>query len=165
MNRYTWLFAIHFAVQQCICFENILVRHGFRLNGDHFIPKDSKSTALYINFGWFGGKDDSNNQQKLDQQSILAKDGKGNLGGIAGVMDSMERYKKAQRIGKMTASTVLDLQSTFVEGTGVSGKVKVVFDCQQRSFRLNRGSRTAADNRISINNFKPQIFILAKFSA
>jgi DNA-binding protein YbaB len=93
------------------------------------------STALHINFGWFSGKDESQKQQGNDENSVLSKDGKGSLGGVAGVMDSMERYKKAQRIGKMTASLVQDLSSTTVEGLGAEGKVKVIFDCQQLAVR------------------------------
>ena len=47
-------------------------------------------------------------------------------------MDSMENFKTAQQVGKMTNSLVYELVSTTVEGIAVDGKVKVVFDGQQR---------------------------------
>lgn len=104
------------------------------------LPHDllrNQSTKLPISFsGWFGGnKDENHDQQKTDDSIVLSKDGRGTLGGIAGVMDSMERYKKAQRIGKMTASVVQCLSTTTVEGIGAEGMVKAIFDCQQRAVR------------------------------
>jgi nucleoid-associated protein EbfC len=47
-------------------------------------------------------------------------------------MDSMENFKTAQQVGKMTNSLVYELASTTVEGSAVDGKVKVIFDGQQR---------------------------------
>lgn len=57
---------------------------------------------------------------------------KSGLGGVAGIMDSMENFKTAQQVGKMTNSLVQELASTTVEGTSVEGKVKVYFDGQQQ---------------------------------
>lgn len=47
-------------------------------------------------------------------------------------MDSMENFKTAQQVGKMTNSLVQDLQKETYEGVAMEGKVKVVFDGQQR---------------------------------
>lgn len=58
--------------------------------------------------------------------------GKAGLGGVAGIMDSMENFKTAQQVGKMTNSLVQDLQKETYEGVAMEGKVKVVFDGQQR---------------------------------
>ena len=57
---------------------------------------------------------------------------KAGLGGVAGIMDSMENFKTAQQVGKMTNALVQELAATTVEGVAVDGKVKVVFDGQQR---------------------------------
>lgn len=52
-------------------------------------------------------------------------------------MDSMEGFKKSQRVGKLTNSLAQDLSSTSVEGSSPDGKVKVVLDCQQRPLRVD----------------------------
>jgi DNA-binding protein YbaB len=73
---------------------------------------------------WFGREEQRN--------STVQDLSKGSLGGVAGLMDSMDGYKRSQKIGKITNSLVQDLASTMVEGTAENGKVKVVYDCQQR---------------------------------
>ena len=54
------------------------------------------------------------------------------LGGVAGIVDSMGNLKNSQRTGKMTSSLVQELASTTVEGVAQDGKIKILFDCQQR---------------------------------
>lgn len=73
--------------------------------------------------GWFSGG------KSPEANDAAAKE---NLGGVAGIMDSMENFKKVQSVGKMTGNLVKDLASTTVEGTDADGKVKIVFDAQQR---------------------------------
>jgi DNA-binding YbaB/EbfC family protein len=88
-----------------------------------------KSTSLFINLHWFGSKNENDEQNNGE---ALAADGKGTLGGVSGIMESMDGFKKSQRIGKMTGALVHELSSMTVEGTAENGKVKVTFDCQQR---------------------------------
>lgn len=134
MNLYVLLITICFTFGKCSSFQH-MPRFEYTTRFKKFLPYRLESSKVLINFGWFGGKGENQSQQKIDENSNISKDGKNSLGGVAGVMDSMERYKKAQRIGKMTASVVQDLVSTTVEGLGDNGKVKVVFDCQQRAVR------------------------------
>jgi len=54
------------------------------------------------------------------------------LGGVAGIMDSMENFKTSQQVAKFTHGLVQDLAGVTVEGVAVDGKVKVLFDGQQR---------------------------------
>lgn len=44
----------------------------------------------------------------------------------------MENFKTAQQVGKMTNALVQDLQKETFEGVAADGKVKVLFDGQQR---------------------------------
>lgn len=88
-----------------------------------------KDTALAINLHWFGSKSEDDEQNNSD---VLAPDGKGSLGGVSSVMESMDAFKKSQRIGKMTGALVQELSSLTVEGTAENGKVKVTYDGQQR---------------------------------
>jgi nucleoid-associated protein EbfC len=71
-----------------------------------------------------------------DKKNLSNGDNKSGLGGVAGIMDSMENFKTAQQVGKMTHSLVYELASTTVEGTAVDGKVKVIFDGQQRPLNV-----------------------------
>jgi nucleoid-associated protein EbfC len=56
----------------------------------------------------------------------------GTLGGVAGIMDSMDGFKNSQRIGKRTGALVQELMMLNVEGMAEGGKVKVTMDGQQR---------------------------------
>jgi len=96
-----------------------------------------QSTLLKINLGgWFsGGKDEEDSRDDIQEQEDI---GKGKLGGtVASVMDSFESFKKSQRVGKVTSSLLSELGSTTVEGTAEDGKVRVIFDCQQRPLRVD----------------------------
>jgi DNA-binding protein YbaB len=92
----------------------------------------ASSSALHLN--WWGSKStDLPAEQDVDVDGY----GKGSMGGVSGMVDSMENLKRAQRAGKMTRSLVDDLASTTVEGTAADGKVRVVLDCQQRPVTVN----------------------------
>ena len=56
----------------------------------------------------------------------------GTLGGVAGIMDSMDGFKNSQKIGKRTGALVQELMMLNVEGVAEGGKVKVTMDGQQR---------------------------------
>jgi DNA-binding protein YbaB len=99
----------------------------------HRSLRKGRATALGITLPWFSGKNEGD--KGLDDEGAMARDGKGTLGGVAGTMDSMDSFKKAQRIGKRTSALVQDLSATTVEGTSPDGKVKVIFDCQQRPIK------------------------------
>jgi DNA-binding YbaB/EbfC family protein len=95
--------------------------------------RKGKATALGITLPWFSGKNEGD--KGLDDEGAMARDGKGTLGGVAGTMDSMDSFKKAQRVGKRTSALVQELSATTVEGSSPDGKVKVIFDCQQRPIK------------------------------
>jgi DNA-binding protein YbaB len=80
--------------------------------------------------GWFSGKSEEKNGYNGEGQL-------GNLEGVPSIMDSMDNFKRSQRVGKMTASLMQELASTSVEGVAADGKVKVTFDCQQRPTGVN----------------------------
>jgi DNA-binding protein YbaB len=109
-------------------------------------PDVPSSTALRF-MNWFGfGKDgDANDSNNKDSTS---DDGaQGALTGVASIMESMDSYKRSQRIGKMTGALTQELRSTTVEGVAENGKVKVIFDCQQRpvSTFIDEGFLEATD--------------------
>jgi DNA-binding protein YbaB len=106
--------------------------HHRRTSIHHSLRKE-KATALGINLPWFSGKNEGD--KGLDDEGAMARDGKGSLGGVAGTMDSMDSFKKAQRAGKRTSALVQELSATTVEGSSQDGKVKVIFDCQQRPIK------------------------------
>lgn len=92
-----------------------------------------RRTALGITLPWLSGKNEGD--KGLDDEGAMARDGKGTLGGVAGTMDSMDSFKKAQRVGKRTSTLVQELSSITVEGSSPDGKVKIIFDCQQRPIK------------------------------
>lgn len=100
-----------------------------------FMPKipvhRSGTTSLAINLGWFTGKNEVDKNRS--DEDALSKDGKG----IVSIMNSMESFKKSQRAGKMTASLVQELSSTIVEGSSPDGKIKVLYDGQQRPLSVD----------------------------
>jgi nucleoid-associated protein EbfC len=105
-----------------------------------------KSSQLYF-MNWFGfgssGNSDSDSdlQPPQDLSTLLTKmpkDGNknnspkgGSSNDVVTIMDSMDQLKRAQRIGKITASLVQELKSMTVEGSSENGKVKVILDGQQ----------------------------------
>jgi DNA-binding protein YbaB len=95
--------------------------------------RKEKATAIGITLPWFSGKNEDD--KGLDDEGAMARDGKGSLGGVAGTMDSMDSFRKAQKVGKRTSALVLDLSATTVEGSSQDGRVKVIFDCQQRPIK------------------------------
>lgn len=82
------------------------------------------------------GENESSSSASKDRaaakKAAAAASANSGLGGVSGIMDSLENFKTAQQVGKMTNSLVQELASTTVEGTAVEGKVKVVFDGQQK---------------------------------
>ena len=108
--------------------------------------RTASPTQLQI-FSWFSGswfnKDGSSgdkNKKEVWGDDASSNDGtnkspsssKAGLGGVAGIMDSMENFKTAQQVGKMTNALVQELSSMTIEGQAAEGKVKVYFDGQQR---------------------------------
>ena len=77
-------------------------------------------------------KDESSTKKPTSSSTASSSSNKAGLGGVAGIMDSMENFKTAQQVGKMTNSLVQDLQKETFEGVGAEGKVRVLFDGQQR---------------------------------
>lgn len=82
-------------------------------------------TTTSLNLFWFG-KGDGDKEKATGE----------GLGGVAQVMDSMEDFKKTQRVGLLTSTYVQDLASTTVEGSAAEGKVRVFLDGQQRPKRV-----------------------------
>jgi len=86
-----------------------------------------RQTALYINFGWlFGSKADEDSDKALK-----GSDGS-TMGGVSGIVDTMENLQRIQRAGKMTRKIVNELEATSVEASAAEGKVKVTCDGQQK---------------------------------
>jgi DNA-binding YbaB/EbfC family protein len=121
-------------------------------------------TTIYL-FSWFSNKqlswfskDSSSGDGKTkdvlgDDRNGSSKDSnnpgssKAGLGGVAGIMDSMENFKTAQQVGKMTNALVQELVSMTIEGQAAEGKVKVYFDGQQRpvNVQIDEGYLESAD--------------------
>ena len=100
------------------------------------ISHATQCTALFINFGWFSGRQNENDSDPNNMENLMGAASSAGMGGVASTMDSMENFKQAQRAGKMTRKLVQELASTTVEGSAADGKVKVVLDCQQRPVRV-----------------------------
>lgn len=82
---------------------------------------------------WFTSNKNGEGKDQMNQDALSSSvDKKGALGGVAGIMDSMDSFKKSQRIGKMTGALMQELSATTVEGVAENGKIKVFYDCQQR---------------------------------
>jgi DNA-binding protein YbaB len=124
--NYHQIVPVHRSVDRTSCMHH-------RTTSIHHSLRKEKATALGITLPWFSGKNEGD--KGLDDEGAMARDGKGSLGGVAGTMDSMDSFKKAQRVGKRTSALVLELTATTVEGSSQDGKVKVIFDCQQRPIR------------------------------
>jgi DNA-binding protein YbaB len=101
----------------------------------------SSCTALFINLGWFTGRNEDNHRDgNIDTNGDVSESGASRtavMGGVASTMDSMENVKRTQRAGKVTRKLVQDLASTTVEGIAADGKVKVILDCQQRPMSVD----------------------------
>jgi DNA-binding protein YbaB len=93
------------------------VRHSIASNQPH------AETKLYINnaFSWFTGSNVENQNESTEKASE-------SLGGVAGIMDSMESFKTSQRVGERTNGVLQDLSNIIVEGTAADGKVQVRFN-------------------------------------
>lgn len=98
--------------------------------------KNRLGSALSISFNWFSknesGEDDDDLPSALRDGALSSTSANNGMIGVSGVVDSMENFKRVQRVGKMTARLTQELASTTVEGTAADGKVKVLMDCQQR---------------------------------
>jgi DNA-binding protein YbaB len=94
-----------------------------------FLTKHRAQTCLFINLNWFGGS--KNEDDGFANGETLATEG-GKLGGVSGIMQSMDNFRKSQKIGKTTGMLVQELSSTVVEGTAENGKVKVLFNGLQQ---------------------------------
>ena len=109
-------------------------------------PRIHSSQLYFMNwFGFGSSNSDSNSEMQPPQDlstllTILPKDSKNNppkgtglssSNDVVTIMDSMDQLKRAQRIGKITASLVQELKSLTVEGISENGKVKVIYDGQQ----------------------------------
>lgn len=86
----------------------------------------SRLNACVFIVGWFS-RSDGDKKRPED----------GGLEEVPKIMDSMDSFKQAQRVGKTTGALVQELSASTVEGTAAEGKVKVVFDCQQKPVSLD----------------------------
>ena len=118
-----------------------ILRLDFHSSVDpRFVQRHRRQTVLHINFGWFSGKGDNEENEELDPNSLMgtaASATNAGIGGVATTMKSMESFKRSQRVGRMTRKLLQELSSTTVEGSAADGKVKVVLDCQQRAVRVD----------------------------
>jgi DNA-binding protein YbaB len=81
---------------------------------------------------WFSFNKEGDGSDQKSKDSLSSADGnKGALTGVASIMESMDSYKRSQRMGKMTSTLTQELKSTTVEGVAENGKVKVILDGQQ----------------------------------
>ena len=94
----------------------------------------SSTTRLSVNFGWFTGSSDTEQNKAVMDERFRADSGR--LGGVASMMTSIENLQTSQRYGKLTASLVNELAATTVEGVSPDGKVKVTLNAQQRPVGL-----------------------------
>lgn len=83
-------------------------------------PQHDGETKLYI-FSWFTGNNEENQKESTEKASE-------SLGGVAGIMDSMESFKISQRVGERSSGVLQDLSNILVEGTAADGKVQVRFN-------------------------------------
>lgn len=88
------------------------------------LPDKKSSTVL--NLFWFSGKGDNEKEKKSKNDSSS------DMKEVETVMDSMDNFKRSQKVGKMTDSLVQELSTVLIEGSAAGGKVKVFFDGQQR---------------------------------
>ena len=97
------------------------------------------STSLYINLNWFSGKSNEDRDGTKDEKAgdSSSEQSRAVAGGVADTMDSMENFKRSQRVGKLTRKLVQDLASTTIEGVAADGKVKVILDGQQRPLNVD----------------------------
>ena len=84
-----------------------------------------RRTSLSV-LGFFQGKDEQGKDDSTDEMEV------GSLSGVSEVMNSMNRFKTSQRVSERTNVVVQELAGVTVEGTSADGKVKVMFNGQQR---------------------------------
>ena len=84
-----------------------------------------RRTSLSV-LGFFQGKDEQGKDDSTDEMEV------GSLSGISEVMNSMNRFKTSQRVSERTNVVIQELAGVTVEGTSADGKVKVMFNGQQR---------------------------------
>lgn len=103
-----------------------------RYHSFHSSNRPHSETKLYINnaFSWFTGNNGENQNEAIEKASE-------SLGGVAGIMDSMESFKTSQRVGERTNGVLQDLSNIIVEGTAADGKVQVRFDGNGRPKGVN----------------------------
>jgi DNA-binding protein YbaB len=102
----------------------------------HYVHPSNRphaETKLYINkaFSWFTGSNGENQNESSTEKASES------LGGVAGIMDSMESFKTSQRVGERTNGVLQDLSNIQVEGTAADGKVQVRFNGNGRPMGVN----------------------------
>jgi len=94
----------------------------------------SKSSSRRYLF-WFTAKKDeprNNNSNNNNNNNSNKNDSNSNIASVTQVMDSMDDLKRVQDVGKLTATLLEELDRLVIEGSAANGKVKVLFDGQQR---------------------------------
>lgn len=96
-------------------------------------------STLFISFNWFSKTDSSEDDDDVPtalRDGTLSTSASNGMVGVSGVVDSMENFKRVQRVGKMTARLTQELSQELVEGTAVDGKVKITMNCQQQPINV-----------------------------
>lgn len=108
----------------------------FKRNGFPIIRSHTETvTCLFINgFPWFSGKgaDEEINESSSSSLSPELE----NLGGVAGIMDSLESFRGSQKVGERTNTIMQELSKEVIDSSAADGKVKVTFDGHQRLVSL-----------------------------
>jgi DNA-binding YbaB/EbfC family protein len=122
--------------------SNVPASQGAQLLNRDFKHSDMRS-LVFAKFLWWGGQDDEKGQ--LPDSDDAKKQQQPGMGGVASVMDSMESFKKAQEVGKRTASVLQELSSMTVEGTAGGGSVRVFVDGKQRPMGVEIDEKYLSD--------------------
>lgn len=96
---------------------------GFQTH--HFPATGRRQSSLSV-LGFFQGKDELGKDDTADEAVV------GSLSGVSDVMDAMNRFKTSQRVTERTSVVIQELAGITVEGTSADGKVKVMYNGQQR---------------------------------
>lgn len=91
----------------------------------------SKSSSRRYLF-WFTAKKDEPRNNNSNNNNSDKNDSNSNIASVTQVMDSMDDLKRVQDVGKLTATLLEELDRLVIEGSAANGKVKVLFDGQQR---------------------------------
>jgi DNA-binding YbaB/EbfC family protein len=103
---------------------------------------------------WFGVS--KNDDDGYANGETLVTDG-GKAGGVPGIMQSMDNFRKSQKIGKTTSMLVQELSSMVVEGTAENGKVKILFNGLQQPIGVQIDEGFFEASSTTVNDFSDAI--------